>query len=111
MAAFHPLSLICAQRYNQQVPMQRRAKREEATLFQHLLVPTGGWAPSEGAVRVAVQLAKAIQAKLTCLHVIPEDRVFSHCIDMLEDTRERYAQLAEQQRGAVSADCVLAGHD
>ena len=91
--------------------MQRRAKREEATLFQHLLVPTGGWAPSEGAVRVAVQLAKAIQAKLTCLHVIPEDRVFSHCIDMLEDTRERYAQLAEQQRGAVSADCVLAGHD
>ncbi|WP_316157587.1 universal stress protein [Cupriavidus sp. BIC8F] len=65
-------------------------------MFQHLLVPTDGSALSEGAVRVAVRLAKVLHAKLTGLHVIPEYRVFTHRIDMLEDTQERYAQLAEQ---------------
>jgi len=65
-------------------------------MFQHLLVPTDGSALSEGAIRMAVRLARLFQARLTGLHVIPEYRVFTHRIEMLEDTRERYAQLAEQ---------------
>ncbi|MGH8789964.1 MAG: universal stress protein [Cupriavidus necator] len=65
-------------------------------MFQHLLVPTDGSARSDGAVRMAVTLAKAFQAKITGLHVIPEFRVFTHRIEMLEDSRERYAQLAER---------------
>ncbi|TDF67231.1 universal stress protein [Cupriavidus sp. L7L] len=65
-------------------------------MFKHLLVPTDGTALSEGAVQIAVRLARLFQARLTGLHVIPEYRVFTHRIEMLEDERERYAQLAEQ---------------
>lgn len=65
-------------------------------MFQHLLVPTDGSTLSETAVRTAVTLAKAFDARITGLHVIPEFHVFTHRIDMLEDTQERYAQLAER---------------
>ncbi|WP_042885369.1 universal stress protein [Cupriavidus necator] len=65
-------------------------------MFQHILVPTDGSALSEDAARMAVRLAKEFHGKLTGLHVLPEYRVFTHRINMLEDATERYAQLAEQ---------------
>ncbi len=65
-------------------------------MFQHILVPTDGSALSEEAARMAVRLAKVFHAKLTGLHVLPEVRVFTHRIEMLEDSMERYAQPAEQ---------------
>ena len=64
-------------------------------MFQHILVPTDGTALSDAAVRVAVALAKAFEARITGLHVIPEFHIFTHRVDMLEDSQERYAQLAE----------------
>ena len=64
-------------------------------MFQHILVPTDGTARSDAAVRVAVALAKAFDARITGLHVIPEFHIFTHRVDMLEDSQERYAQLAE----------------
>jgi nucleotide-binding universal stress UspA family protein len=52
-------------------------------MFQHLLVPTDGSTLSEAAIRAAVTLAKAFEARITGVHVIPEFRVFTHRIDML----------------------------
>lgn len=57
------------------------------------------------------EAAKREEAKLTGLHVIPEYRVFTHRIDMLEDTRERYAQLAEQHAEQYLGVIVQATED
>lgn len=65
-------------------------------MFKHLLVPTDGSVLSEAAARTAVTLARGFEAKVIGFHAIPEYRVFTHRIDMLEDTRERFAQAAEQ---------------
>ncbi|WP_454734102.1 hypothetical protein [Cupriavidus basilensis] len=52
-----------------------------------------------------------MRAELTGLHVISEYRVFSHRIDMLEDTRERYAQFAEQHAEQYLGVIVQAAED
>lgn len=65
-------------------------------MFKHLLVPTDGSPLSEAAIRVAVTFGKGFQARITGFHAIPEYRIFTHRIDMLEDTQERFAQIAEQ---------------
>ncbi|WP_454743448.1 universal stress protein [Cupriavidus necator] len=93
-------------------------------MFQHLLVPTDGSALSDAAVRTAVTLATAFKARITGLHVMPELHVFTHRIDTLEDTQERYAQLAERhaeqylaavaraaQEAAVVCEVISVTHD
>ncbi|KAI3600641.1 Universal stress protein family [Cupriavidus necator H850] len=80
-------------------------------MFQHLLVPTDGSTLSEAAIRAAVTLAKAFEARITGVHVIPEFRVFTHRIDMLEDTQERYAQLAEQRAEQYLAEVSQAAQE
>jgi nucleotide-binding universal stress UspA family protein len=64
-------------------------------MFKHLLVPTDGSPISERAIKSSVQLAKEIGAKVTGFHVIPEFHVFTYQIEMLEDTRERFAEDAK----------------
>ncbi|MGX6570748.1 universal stress protein [Cupriavidus necator] len=80
-------------------------------MFQHLLVPTDGSTLSEAAIRAAVTLAKAFEARITGVHVIPEFHVFTHRIDMLEDTQERYAQLAEQRAEQYLAEISQAAQE
>ena len=41
-------------------------------MFKHILVPTDGSKLSQKAVRQAIELASATQAKLTALHVYPK---------------------------------------
>jgi nucleotide-binding universal stress UspA family protein len=41
-------------------------------MFKHILIPTDGSELSQRAVRVAVELAKTHQARLTGIHVIPD---------------------------------------
>ncbi|GAB7545525.1 MULTISPECIES: universal stress protein [unclassified Cupriavidus] len=65
-------------------------------MFKHLLVPTDGSPLSEAAIRMAVTLAKGFQARITGFHAIPEYRIFTHRVEMMEDTQERFAQIAEQ---------------
>ncbi|MGT2510305.1 universal stress protein [Cupriavidus basilensis] len=82
-------------------------------MFKHLLVPTDGSQLSEAAVRMAVTVARDFRAKVTGFHVIPEFRVFTHRIEMLEDTQERFAQMAEhhaeQYLGVIAQAAKEAG--
>jgi nucleotide-binding universal stress UspA family protein len=61
-------------------------------MFKHLLVPTDGSPVSERAITSAMQLAKKIGAQVTSFHVVPEFHVFTYQTEMLEDTRERFAE-------------------
>ena len=44
----------------------------EMTRYRHILVPTDGSTLSERAVNTAVQLARALGARLTAMYVVPE---------------------------------------
>ncbi len=61
-------------------------------MFKHVLLPTDGSNLSEGAVRMGVQLAKAVNAKVTGFHVMPEFHVFTYKTEMLEDTKKEFAK-------------------
>lgn len=61
-------------------------------MYQHILLPTDGSELSEKAVKSGVQLAKALGARVSGLHVIVE----SHVAGGLGETRVPLRQLAEQ---------------
>ena len=46
-------------------------------MFNHLLLPTHGWELFEVAIRKGIELAKAIQAKVTGFYVIPQFHIFT----------------------------------
>jgi nucleotide-binding universal stress UspA family protein len=68
------------------------APREK--MFNHLLVPTDGSALSAAAARMAVGVAKAFDAKITGIHVIPEFHLLTYDSAMLADTEIDYARHA-----------------
>ena len=61
-------------------------------MFKHVLLPTDGSKLSENAIRMGVQLAKTMNAKVTGFHVMPEFHVFTYKTEMLEDTRREFAK-------------------
>jgi nucleotide-binding universal stress UspA family protein len=61
-------------------------------MFKHVLVPTDGSKLSEDAIRMGVQLAKTINAKVTGFHVMPEFHVFTYKTEMLEDTKVEFTK-------------------
>ena len=61
-------------------------------MFKHVLLPTDGSNLSEAAVRMGVQLAKTVNAKVTGFHVMPEFNVFTYKTQMLEDTKNEFAK-------------------
>ena len=61
-------------------------------MFKHVLLPTDGSKLSEDAIRMGVQLAKTINAKVTGFHVMPEFHVFTYKTEMLEDTKTEFAR-------------------
>jgi nucleotide-binding universal stress UspA family protein len=61
-------------------------------MFKHILLPTDGSKSSDAAIRMGVQLAKTVNAKVTGLHVMPEFHVFSYKTEMLEDTKREFAK-------------------
>lgn len=64
---------------------------EVALIFTHILMPTDGSRRSENAVRCGMQLAKALCAKVTALHVIPKFKTFTYPMEMLESSHGAYA--------------------
>ena len=68
---------------------------EEKNMFKHILLPTDGSAASEAAIRSCLRFAKEIGARVTGLHVLPEFHVLTYNTEMLEDTREQFAQDSE----------------
>jgi nucleotide-binding universal stress UspA family protein len=75
-------------------------------MFKNLLLPTDGSPLSEVAILKGLQLAKITGAKVIGLHVTPEFHVLTYRTNMLEDTKEEFAQesraQAERYLGIVS---------
>lgn len=61
-------------------------------MFKHVLLPTDGSSASDTAVRMGVQLARTVNAKVTGFHVMPEFHVFTYKTEMLEDTKREFAK-------------------
>jgi len=93
-------------------------------MFKHVLLPTDGSNLSEDAVRMGVQLAKTVNAKVTGFHVMPEFHVFTYKTEMLEDTKKEFAKdskahaaqyLSVIEKAAkaagVTCDVASASHD
>jgi nucleotide-binding universal stress UspA family protein len=93
-------------------------------MFTHVLLPTDGSKLSEDAIRMGVQLAKTINAKVTGFHVMPDFHVFTYKTEMLEDTKRefgrdskahavRYLSVIETAAKAAGVSCevVSAIHD
>jgi len=82
-------------------------------MFKHILLPTDGSKLSDDAVRVGVQLAKTLNAKVTGFHVMPEFHVFTYKTEMLEDTKTEFAKDSEahaaQYLSAIEAAAKAAG--
>lgn len=64
-------------------------------MFKHLLLPTDGSELSEGAIQKGIEVAQVLKARVTGLYVIPEFHIFTYRTEMLEDTRDEYAQDCE----------------
>jgi len=59
-------------------------------MFKHLLIPTDGSELSQDAALKSIELAGALGARVTALHVSPQFHVLTYRTDMLEDTRDEY---------------------
>ena len=44
-------------------------------MFKHILLPTDGSKPSDRAVQRGIEFAKAVKAKVTAVHAVPEFRM------------------------------------
>lgn len=67
-------------------------------MFKHILLPTDGSELSEAASLKGLSFAKACNATITGVSVIPEFHVLTFNTTMLEDTREQF--LAESRAQA-----------
>jgi len=59
-------------------------------MFKHILLPTDGSKLSEKSVKQGIRMAKALNAKVTALHVVPKFHTFTYQSEMLESTRREY---------------------
>jgi nucleotide-binding universal stress UspA family protein len=59
-------------------------------MFKHILLPTDGSKLSEKSIKQGVRMAKALNARVTALHVVPKFHTFTYQSEMLESTRREY---------------------
>ena len=82
-------------------------------MFSNILIPTDGAPLSDAAVKRGVELAKHMNAKVTCLHVAEPFRVLGTESEVLKDTREEYYACAwanaEEVLAAFEEDAIAAG--
>lgn len=85
-------------------------------MFKHLLLPTDGSDASQAALLEGVRLAKAFNARITGLSVVPEFHLLTFNTAMIEDTRavfvsesraqaHRYLALLSKAADAVGVPC------
>jgi nucleotide-binding universal stress UspA family protein len=77
-------------------------------MFKHILLPTDGSKLSDRAVQRGIELAAAIEARVTALHVIPEFRIMadeSFVLPTSADLKGRYEKEAKA-RAAKMLDKV-----
>ena len=75
-------------------------------MFKNILIPTDGSPLSEAAIRQGLALAKAINAKVTGLHVTPLFPVLAYRTDALDGFEEGFAKdsqaLADRYLAVIS---------
>jgi nucleotide-binding universal stress UspA family protein len=79
-------------------------------MTRHILISTDGSKLSENAIKQGVALAKALHAKVTVLHVIPQFHAFTYRSQMLLTYHTALAEDSEaayQSATAIHADRIL----
>jgi nucleotide-binding universal stress UspA family protein len=69
-------------------------------MFKHILLPTDGSKLSDRAVQRGIELAKAVGARVTAVHVIPEFRMMadeSFALPTSGDLKRRYEKEAKSR--------------
>ena len=69
-------------------------------MFKHILLPTDGSKLSDRAVQRGIELAKAVGARVTSVHVIPEFRIMadeSFVLPTSADLKRKYDKAAKQR--------------
>ena len=88
--------------------------------YRHILVPTDGSTLSERAIKTAVQLARALGARLTAIYVVPEgvpslfsgDKLYGSGVlgrrykEMITSQARQALAAVEQQAAAAGVPCT-----
>jgi nucleotide-binding universal stress UspA family protein len=80
-------------------------------MFKHILIPTDGSPASSSAIQQGIVFAQEIGAKVTGIHVLPEFHVFTYQSEMLEDTREKFAQDSIEHAKKYLLEIEIAARD
>ncbi len=82
-------------------------------MFKHILLPTDGSELSAAAIQQGVRFAKSINAKVTGLCVMPQQRTFYYetaiPTETLEQVTQRYREAAEEYLSAIEKEAKEAG--
>jgi nucleotide-binding universal stress UspA family protein len=68
-------------------------------MFKHILLPTDGSSLSQAAIQKGVQFAKSIQAKITGISVMPEQRYYLYHTDITVQVKEETAKQHKMHSG------------
>jgi len=73
-------------------------------MFRHILIPTDGSAASQLAVNAALRLARESGARVTAIHVLPEE----HALASVAPVAAENSILADiaRQAGSLHVDCA-----
>jgi nucleotide-binding universal stress UspA family protein len=68
-------------------------------MFKHVLLPTDGSSLSQAAIQKGVQFAKSMQAKITGISVMPEQKYYLYQADLTIQVKEETAKQHKKQAG------------
>lgn len=75
-------------------------------MFKHVLLPTDGSILSQAAIQKGVQFAKSMQAKITGISVMPEQKYYLYQADitaqLIEETATQHKKQAERNLSFVA---------
>ncbi|HEV8109740.1 MAG TPA: universal stress protein [Burkholderiales bacterium] len=80
-------------------------------MFKHILIPTDGSSLSSSALDRGLALAKAMDAKVTVLHVTAPFHVVTTDSVALSDTRVQYERHVEAQARAITGSAEASAKD
>jgi len=70
-------------------------------MFKHLLIATGGSERSRNAVERGLLLVRALGARVTALHVVPEFRRSAYQVEMPDETQDQSLLRPERRAEAM----------
>ncbi len=85
-------------------------------MFKHVLLPTDGSILSQAAIQKGVQFAKSMQAKITGISVMPEQKFYLYQADITAHKKQAERNLSFVAKTAQEADvpcetiCEISDH-